>query len=424
MSRDYGQGAYGPGAKKPKSNNRTFGKVLKYYFDNALAKNTNFLIFIILIAFVLGFIMTMVQYSMEMQAEDSTFDDNWWNSVATVLKIQAKGDNWAARIVQFLFWSFSIMVSGFVIGFLTSKISSITKNLNKGTSDVIKRNHILIIGWSSNMFAILKELNIANESNKNQVVVIFSELGNEEMQDKLKTTMKACKHLKIVTRHGDPTNPDEVKITNPNESRAIIVLNNPEKNDAKVVTSTLALCSVLENRDISIIVSIIHTRYAEAIKKIRNFDIIPVMAESVISNVTAQACRERGLGLVIVDFLDFDGDELYYKHVPQLSGKSYGEALLSFDKSSVIGIVSKDGKLNMAPSADTIIKQEDQLIFVAEDDSTIHYQQANGDVTASPLKIEYTPKLTPNNMLYVGWSSTGFNMFEAMVGFLPQGFTD
>lgn len=420
MNREYGQGAYGPEGKKTKSNNRTFGKIFKYYFDNALAKNTNFLLFIIIIAFILGFIMTILQYSLELTSEDTSFDDNWWNSVSTILKV-GKGSDWTQRFIQFLYWSFSIMVSGFVIGFLTTKISSLTKNLNKGTSDVIKKNHILLIGWSNNMFAILKELNIANESVKNQVVVIFSDLPNEKMQDKLKSTMKKCKHLKIVTRHGDPTSPDDIAITNPNEARAIIILNNEDKNDPKVVTTTLALCSILENRETSIIVSLVNNRYAEAIKKIRNFNIIPVLAESVISNVTAQACRERGLGLVILDFLDFDGDELYYKNVPQLNGKTYREALLSFDNSSVIGIVNKDNTLNMAPSGDTVIQADDELIFVAEDDSTIRYSEAKELGAAGAETIDHTPQLTPNKMLFVGWSATGMDIFNAMSGFMPQG---
>jgi Castor and Pollux, part of voltage-gated ion channel/Calcium-activated potassium channel slowpoke-like RCK domain len=420
MSRKYGQGAYGGGKETKNSNNRTFGKVFKYYFDNALAKNSNFLIFIILIAFLLGFIMTSVEYSLETIDKESSFNDNWWNSFASVLKIQAKGENWAARFIKFLYWSFSIMVSGFVIGFLSSKISALTKNLNKGKSNIIKRDHILIIGWSNNIFAILKELNIANESDKSTVVVIFSEIPNEEMQDRLKTVNKSLKSMRIVTRSGNTTNPDELKITNPNQARSIIVLNNEEKNDPKVVTATLALCSILENKEISIIVSIIHSRYAEAIKKIRNFDIIPVLAENVISNVTAQACRERGLGLVIVDFLDFDGDELYYKEVPELKGKTYGEALLSFEKSSLIGLVSHDGALTMSPAADHVILDDQDLILVAEDDSTIHYQSAI-KINEITTPAEYSGKIDPNKMLFVGWSATGLEIFNSMAGFLPPG---
>ena len=416
--RSYGQGSYGPEESR-KPNSKSLPKVIRYYFDNIIAKPGNFLVFIILIGFTLALIMTMVQYSLNVYDEETVFNDNWWDSIVNVLKLKAKGDTWTERLMQFLFWTFSIAISGIVIGFLTGKIRRLTTQLNKGRSSVIKKNHILIIGWSNNIFAILKELNIANENVRNQIVVIYADRSNEDMQDDLKSIGKKLKHLKLVTRTGSLTKPDDLDITNPNEAKAIIVLNNEEKSDPIVVTTCLALCALLWNKDISIIASLVNASYAEAITKIKEFDIIPVLSESVISNVTAQACRARGLGLVVIDFLDFDGDELYFKGVPQLNGKTYQEALVSFDKSAVIGIVNENKKITLAPPGDTVITEKDELILVAEDDSTIVYQSSTLDLSGT--SISYTPTVVPAKMLFIGWSATGVDILNSMTGFLPEG---
>lgn len=416
--RSYGQGSYGPEESR-KPNSKSLPKVVRYYFDNIIAKPGNFLVFIILIGFTLALMMTMVQYSLEVYDEETKFNDNWWQSIVNVLKLSAKGETWTERLMAFLFWTFSIAISGIVIGFLTGKIRRLTTQLNKGRSNVIKKNHILIIGWSNNVFAILKELNIANENVRNQIVVIYADRSNEDMQDDLKTIGKKLKHLKLVTRTGSLTKPDDLEITNPNEAKAIIVLNNEEKSDPIVVTTCLALCALLWNKNISIIASLVNASYAESIRKIKDFDIIPVLSESVISNVTAQACRARGLGLVVIDFLDFDGDELYFKSVPQLSGKTYQEALVSFDKSAVIGLVNENKEMTLAPAGDTIITEKDELILVAEDDSTIVYHANTFDLSGT--SIAYTPSANPAKMLFIGWSATGVDILNSMTGFLPEG---
>ena len=137
---------------------------------------------------------------------DGGFFDNWWINVSEILDL-GKGDSWADRLIEFIFWFISIAITGTVIGFLSSKINTFFNKISRGKSFIIGGNHILIIGWSNNLFAILKELDIANESERGQKVVIFADIPNTKMQDDLSLISSKLKSLKILTRSGDPSNP-------------------------------------------------------------------------------------------------------------------------------------------------------------------------------------------------------------------------
>ena len=416
--RNYGQDSYSSKTTKKKYNKTSSKKIVSYYFDNALSKSSNFVVYSVLLSFILGLLMTFLKDAFSLNS-DGGFFDNWWINVSEILEL-GKGDSWPDRLIEFIFWVISIAITGTVIGFLSSKINTFFKKISRGKSFVIDSDHILIIGWSNNLFAILKELDIANESESGQKVVIFADIPNTKMQDDLSLITSKLKSLKILTRSGDPTNPSEIEIPNPNQAKSILILNDEEKKDPYVVTTTLSVCSVLTNKRIPIISSIKEKYYYDSLKNIVDFNIIPVMPEIVISNVSAQSLRQRGLGLVVLDFLDFDGDEIYFKHIPELVDCTFLEAVLSFEDSSVIGFVGSDLDVNLSVENDYILSKNDKLIFVAEDDSTISYSKITTDLNHSFPESNLMYSSNEKKILFIGWSYLGAKILDSLSGFLDD----
>ncbi len=399
-----------PTTKRKKRN--SFIKVIRYYFDNSMTKSGNFVILILTLGILMGFLMVFLQNALKPD-DTKDFFTLWWEKSANILKL-GKGNTWPDRILGFVSMACQIALAGTIIGFLSSNIRELVAKLKKGKSTVIVKNHIVILGWSNNIFSILKQLSTANENVKNSTVVIFSPLDNEKMQEELKAIADDTKGLRIVTRSGNPGSTTDLEITNPHEAKSIIVLNENGEHDPQVITTVLALGSMLENKKIPIIASLKSRAYAEVITDLQQFHILPVLAEEIISNVTAQACRERGLGLVFLDLLDFDGDEIYFKKESVLNGKTYQEALVSYEKSSVIGLMrGKEVQLN--PDHDTIIDSNDQLICISEDDDTMHYKEMDLSKFTDFKKPVYEGNRRARNVLFVGWSGTGNVILEALV---------
>ncbi len=49
------------------------------------------------------------------------------------------------------------------------------------------------------------------------------------------------------------------------------------------------------------------------------------------------------LRAVYTELLDFEGDEIYTLPVPELTGKTFGEALFAFETSTLIGVMPRGG---------------------------------------------------------------------------------
>ena len=415
---EFGQDSYiiNKSEKDSNSNNKSFSKVIRYHFDNSIAKGSNFVFYLLILAVLCGLLMTIIQYFTGSNAE-GTFYDKWWNSVSEILKIGA-GENWSLRLIKFLFWALGIAFSGAVIGFLTSKIQQVIEVLKKGKSDIISTNHIVIIGWSENISSVLKELSIANESEKGTEVVIFSSIKNETMQESISINKKMFSHISIVTRSGDATSPEELAILNLNESRSIILLN--ELGDSAQITTLLSVISVLDKKNLNIIISLANKSFYNVIAGIKGFNIIPVMADEITANITAQVCRFRGLGIILLDFLDFDGDEIYFSEEKELVGQTYGSSALRFTKSSIIGLKKSDGKLLLNPKSDTVIQKGDLLILVSEDNSAIKVdRQLKSDysnIVTEDINLEEATK----HILFLGWSKIGIDIMTSYAPFLSS----
>ncbi len=71
-----------------------------------------------------------------------------------------------------------------------------------------------------------------------------------------------------------------------------------------------------------------------------------------IARLIVQTSRQAGAAAVYVELLDFDGEEIYFRHDERLTGKTYVEALLAYEDCSIMGIRTPDG-VTVNPAGDT-----------------------------------------------------------------------
>ena len=90
----------------------------------------------------------------------------------------------------------------------------------------------------------------------------------------------------------------------------------------------------------------------------------------MLARVGAQSCLQSGLAHVYLELVNFDGDEIYFHKESTLVGKSYGDAVLSYDTSSVIGI-ERGGNVIVNPKTNEEIMDDDSIIAISMDDDTV-----------------------------------------------------
>jgi hypothetical protein len=428
--RSYGQGAQGE-PTAPKATKVGLWTRFRYSFDNSIARGGAFvawmfaamIVFSILLVFVALILRGIPALATVLEVKQGVLDFNtFWASFA---KLFGKGGEatWADRVIEVLYWMVTITVTASVTGFIVGAIGRTFEKLRKGKSPVIDSNHTLILGWSNRVFPILKELAVANANVRKASVVIFSTQSRDFMQDEIEARAEGLGKLKVVTRTGDPTNPADLKRVNLSAAKSIIILDADESGDASVVSTVLAVKSVNANPNVRIIAELDDANTAEALQSATNGQVIPVRSHDVIARVTAQASRQPGLAAVTLDLLDFDGDEIYFQNVPALSGKTYRDALLSFNGASVIGLVDDKGVAQVNPKQTTKLTARSQVIAIAQDDDKVVY---TGVTTAKALK-DYKAgapiKRKAEHLLFIGWSSMGRSVLNELAQFLPKGST-
>jgi voltage-gated potassium channel Kch len=108
-----------------------------------------------------------------------------------------------------------------------------------------------------------------------------------------------------------------------------------------------------------------------------------VLADDLIARIVVHSSRQSGLSAVYSELLDFDGSEIYTIEQKPIEGSSFGDAMMAYDTSTLIGITDPAGKVWLNPPMETAIRPGMKAILIAEDDSTI-------EVTANPLNVDHT----------------------------------
>ncbi len=426
-SRSYGQGAQGePDA--PKAQKVSFFTRLRYNFDNSLSKPGAFVGYVFIAIIILALFMTAVQRAIVSVAElnepldPATYFFSFWDAFTKILGIGSTAA-WGTQIINTIYWAIGIAISGAVIGFISAQIIRAVAKLQEGKSAVIESGHTLILGWSNRVFPILSELAIANENVRKPRVVIFAQTSRAVMDSEIRTRVPNLGKLKVITRTGDATNPEDLKRANVSSAKSIIILDADETGDANIVSTVLAVKAVNANTSTRIIAELDDDHTAEAISTATNGQVIAVRSQNVIARVTAQASRQPGLAAVTLDLLDFAGDEIYITAIPELVGKTYGDALLAFNEASIIGLVGPDGVAAINPKAATKIERGSKVIAIALDDDKIIYSGIRKDVAAKKVAKKASGKSKPEHLLFIGWSSMGRAVVSELAQFLPTGST-
>jgi Trk K+ transport system NAD-binding subunit len=429
-NRSYGQGASGEVNPSPPTK-VGFWTRARYNFDNSIAKSSAFVFYLFLAFALLSVFVVLTKfilYSLPAILPEGTMPPkpiglesffDWFASLYTPQPPQ----NWADRVVFILNWVITISIAASVTAFFVAAINRAFAKLRKGKSPIIDSNHTLILGWSNRVFPILKELAAANANARNARVVILSNLERDFMEDEIESRAEGLGKLKVITRSGDPTNPTDLKRLNLSNSKSVIILDADEAGDATVVSTVLAVKSVNTNPSLKVIAELDDANTAEALVSTTNGQVIAIRSHDVIARVTAQASRQPGLAAVALDLLDFGGDEIYFQAVPALAGKTYREALVSFNEASIIGLAHADGSLELNPKGTTKLKVDDKIIAVAEDDDKVVYTGPTDLVVKAKPAVKKVPARKAEHMLIIGWSGMGRTILTELAPFMVKGST-
>jgi ion channel POLLUX/CASTOR len=410
----------------------TFKQRFQYWFDNYMSRGTGALIgglAVISLAVILVAAALVRFGRIPVENDVPSFGEAAWISLMRAMDAgNIAGDSDPVlRIVMFLVTLSGIFILSILIGILSTGLEERIGQLRKGRSAVLENGHTLILGWNPQVFTIISELILANESRKSgAVIVVMADHDKVEMEDEISERISDTKNTRIICRSGSPIDLTDLEIASPHTARSIIILAEGDDPDTHIIKSVLAITNNPNRREAPyhIVTQIRDPKNMDVVKMLGTKDVVqPILTNELIARVVAQTSRQSGLSIVYTELMNFGGDEIYFKQEPELSGKTYGEALLAFETSTLMGIRKADGAVSMSPAVDTRIESGDQVFVIAEDDDKIKLSAG----TRTPLDESLiqssgaVSKPKPEKALILGWNRSGSTIIRELDNYVAKG---
>jgi ion channel POLLUX/CASTOR len=397
----------------------TFRDRVRYRFDNIMARGPIALVGWLGLASALLVIVTSLIVRLA-TGGDLSLRDILWNVLFQALTPNPVAPDAGPGVFLFamLFITFgSLFMVSILIGVLTTGIEGRLQSLRKGRSFVVEMNQTLILNWSPKIFTVISELVEANKNRVKPRIVILADKDKVEMEDEIRAQIPDTHKTKVICRTGNPLVLSDLEIVNPHNARSIIILaptDSPDP-DSEVIKTILALTNNPNRRKDTyhIVAEIADPKNLAVARMVGKHEAELIVTGDLISRIIVQTSRQSGLSIVYTELLDFGGDEIYFQEEPALVGKTFGDSLLAYEDSTVIGLRPKGSSPLLNPPMSTRIQSGDQVIAISEDDDTIKLSSLIGSwdnldqlLSIDRSAIHNAPRSVakPERTLILGWN--------------------
>ncbi|MCB0725359.1 MAG: NAD-binding protein [Ignavibacteriae bacterium] len=409
-----------------------FSQRLHYKFDNIMSRGAAALIgwlgiASLLLIVIASFIVVVGHIHPADTPEDMGFIEATWQSLMRAIDSGTIGGDigWGYRIVMLGVTVGGIFVVSILIGVITSGIESRLDTMRKGRSFVIEKGHTLLLGWSNKIVPIISELIVANENQKNPSVVILAGKDKVEMEDEIREKIPNLKNTRVICRSGSPLDLTDLQIVNPNDAKSIIILAPEDNNpDIDVIKTVLAITNSPKRKTgkYHIVAEIKDEKNLEVGSIVGGEEAVLLLGEDLISRITVQTCRQSGLSVIYTELLDYGGDEIYFSREPKLIGKTYKDAIYSYEDSAIMGIKQGDGEVLINPPMDTVLTDGAEVIAVSEDDDTVRHSGKTSFGTIEDTIVNPVPAgQKPERTLIIGWNQSGDSIVTELDTYVAPG---
>ncbi len=416
---------------------------MRYRFDTFMAKGGASIFKVLTLVFFGTFLLIgllrgallMLFPEIPQQHEELDFFGNLY---ITFLEITDPG-NMAQDIYSNVFYKVFAILAGLagivmlsaLIAFITTALDQKIYELKRGRSKVIETDHTLILGWNEQrIIEILRELILANESEDDGCVVILADVDKEEMDDILRLRVPDLVTTRVVTRSGDVSSLTNLDMVSLESASSVIILASCEEtesdelkasSDAKAIQTVLAtMGNGVDDEEFSVIVEIFNPTHRDIVRSSFPEHVVTVNTSDILAKLLVQTSRSVGLSVVYNEILSFDGCEMYF-YDTEWGGASFGEIGYRFPDGVPMGVRDADGRITMNPPRDHVLEPGDEILIVADDDSTI---ELVAEPVATPTDLELPDaRQEPGREreLMIGWTFKSAAIVREFADYVIEG---
>jgi len=337
---------------------------------------------------------------------------------------------WPTRAVLIMAGFMKMAAFSLLVNFLGDAIDARMESLLEGKSRVLEENFVLVLGWSDKILPLTEQLCLANESDGGGPIVILADTSKPGMDEFFHENMEDTLGSKIVTRGGNPINPNDLEKCAASLAKSIVVLSqgfDPDEADAQAARAVLAVTGGLKFPPTGHVVVELRDADNEAVVRLGISDrmcpteeekkafVLPLVGADLIGRLMVQCSIEPGLAACFHDILAFEGNEFYFTECSARNddlfsccvGQRFADLCFKFEDAILLGVrlsrPDDQGEfIFLNPSGTTIVEDGDKLLFIAEDNDTYQPGQLHLTSCAEPPALIEEVEI-PTRTLLVGW---------------------
>ena len=386
----------------------TWGDRVRYWFDSTLARGASALVgWMALLCLAVVVPASALVVWTDPHAPESLPDRlaQVWRLTGETLRLGGATGTPLRVTTSVLLALVALLYVSTLVGLITTALTERLTALRRGRSTVLEQGHVVVLGWSEQVFTVVSELVAANANQRRAAVAVLAERDKTAMEEALSAKVGPMGRTRLICRSGPTTDPAVLTLTSPATAGVVLVLPRDEPDaDAEVVKTLLALRAALPGQGRPPVVAAVRDdRYRLAASLAAGPGGIVLESDTVTARLIVQAARRPGLSLVHQELLDFAGDEFYLVAEPALTGRPFGDALLSYPTSSVVGIV-RGGTPVLNPPPHTPLVEDDLLVVISRDDDTIWQADCADSVEKAAMATGLATPARPERVLLLGWN--------------------
>lgn len=408
---------------------------IHYRFDTLMSRGTAVLVVSLwlasgaMILLITAALMAVGLNPVNAQGQPASFAEVAWMCLMRTLDGGTMGSDtgaWGFLLAMLFVTTCGILVMSLLVGILTSGIDQRLREMRKGRSFVVERNHVVVLGWTEQIGLILRELLLANEFDRRFRAVVLAPRDKVEMEDDLRRRLDPRQLAKVVCRTGDPTDMKDLEIVNPEAARAIIVLpGGSAAREALTIQTVMALSTAARHGERLIVTQAEHPATARLLELVARRGLQAVASSDLAARLAAQTCRQPGLAAVYHDLMNFVGNEIYLCPGAAVTGSAFGDVLLAFANAVPIGIRRADGTIRLNPPMTTRIVDGDALIAIGAGLSDVRFTGFHRGIfdaaVINTLWSHTPPARHAERTLLLGWNGWSAKFLQELDLFVPPG---
>lgn len=332
------------------------------------------------------------------QETDKPFDDResaiWW----AFLRLTDPGylgddEGLARRVISTVVTVLGyVLFMGSLIAIMTQWLNQTIRDFERGLTPIVRRNHILILGWTNRTSEIVSELMRAEGRVRRflqllgarglHVVILSEDVSLERTMELRRALGSLWNPKKITFRSGIPLRIEHLERVDFQNAGAIILpgadfaYGSADESDTRIIKTLLSISNQREKEDEIEVLPLLVTEIFDSDKvfmaKRAYRGILEILASDLfITRCMAQNVRHPGLSQVFHDILSHGvGNEVYVRMCEEFTGSRFGDLSGAYPKAILLGVVRPQGETFcplLNPSGDLIVESEDRLVFLAQE---------------------------------------------------------